>query len=291
MDALLLLQLSAGFAVVPPRVHREQPAQRYVPINAYWIEVSVARHFGLGCQGDQEITSQQQRPAADTSVAASPGSLKASSKSHNERLNLHPNTNSGPLNEMKGVCTHIPTHTHTKCPGGKLRCFLQSAAVFRSPFSWFLARRQNWVILIMQPCSLYLSLFLLSALCSPLFLHLRVVATRSNSETGVRGERSLKAGTKVWSFDALPCLYRTTRVRSALLPFGSWCRQEVTSGPTGFFSRAPAEQRGQVLRRWGKQQREQLFYAFSTEKRTRTMKWNSIDLINNRWLIVFMQVV
>lgn len=67
----------------------------------------MAWHFGFGCQGDQEITSQQQHPAA----AANPRSLKASSQSHNERLNPHPNTNSSPL-KMKEVYTHVPTHTH-----------------------------------------------------------------------------------------------------------------------------------------------------------------------------------
>lgn len=237
MDPLLLLQLSAGFAVVPPRVHREQPAQRYVPINAYWIEVRVARHFGLGCQGGQEIASQQQRPTADTSVAASPGSLKASSKSHNERLNPHPNTNSGPL-KMKGVCTHIPTHTHTNVLEVS-RGVSSEHGRLQKPLLMVSSSLANWLILIMQPCSLYLALFLLSALCSP-----SLPAPESggymqqlNSETGVRGERSLKAGTKVWSFDSLPCLYGTTRVRSALLPVGSWSRQEVTSGPTGFSSR------------------------------------------------------
>lgn len=69
----------------------------------------MAGHFGFGCQGEQEITSQQQHP--DAFLAANPRSLKASSPSHNERLNPHSDTNSSPL-KMKEVCTHIYVHTN-----------------------------------------------------------------------------------------------------------------------------------------------------------------------------------
>lgn len=84
----------------------------------------MARHFRFGSQGDQDITSQQQHPAADTFVAANPCSLKASLQSHNERLNPHPNTNSSPL-KMKEVCTHIPAHTY-KCPEGLAAIFFRA---------------------------------------------------------------------------------------------------------------------------------------------------------------------
>lgn len=177
MDPFLLLQLATGFAVVSSRVHWEQPTQRYVPIDAYWIEVRVAWHFGFGSQGDQETTSQQQHPAADTSVAANPRSLKASSQSHNERLNLHPNTNSSPL-KMKEVCTHIPTHTY-KCPEGKPQYFSERSRL-QKPLLMVSNSDTNSVILIMQPRSLYLLHFLLSTLCFARFLHLRVAATCSN---------------------------------------------------------------------------------------------------------------
>lgn len=172
MDPFLLLQLPTGFAIVAPSVHWEQPTQRNVPINADRIEVCVAWHFGFGCRGDQEITSQQQHPAADTSVAANPRSLKASSWSHNERLNQHPNTNSSPL-KMKKMYTHIPTHTH-KCPDGKPQYFSER---LQKPLLMVSMYDTNFVILIMQPHSLYLPLFLLSSLCFPLFLHLRAVTT------------------------------------------------------------------------------------------------------------------
>lgn len=112
VDPFLFLQLTTGFAVISPGVDWKQATQRNVPINAYWIEVRVAGHFGFGCQADQEGTSQQQHPVAATFVAAEPRALKAYLQSHNERLNPHPNTNSSPL-KMKEMCTHIHAHTHT----------------------------------------------------------------------------------------------------------------------------------------------------------------------------------
>jgi len=48
MDALLLLQLPAGFALRAPAVHGEEPPERDVPVDADGVHVRVALALGLG---------------------------------------------------------------------------------------------------------------------------------------------------------------------------------------------------------------------------------------------------
>ena len=47
VDALLLLQLTAGLAVMAAGVHREEPPQRDVPVDADGVQMRVARALGL----------------------------------------------------------------------------------------------------------------------------------------------------------------------------------------------------------------------------------------------------
>lgn len=61
---------------------------------------------------------------------------------------------------MKEVCTHIPTHTY-KCPEGKPQYFSEHSRL-QKPLLMVSSSDRNSVILIMQPRSLYLLLFLLS---------------------------------------------------------------------------------------------------------------------------------
>ena len=109
VDALLLLQLAARLAVVPPRVHREEPAQGDVPVDADGVQVGVARCLWLGRRGGdghlerQEEEEEEEVPAAAASRLATTGppSLRAPQRGHHESpTTTHPKKKNKSLEEM-----------------------------------------------------------------------------------------------------------------------------------------------------------------------------------------------